>query len=101
MPFAVDANPSSPDAPPAAIVSIKAVPGAKRDEVSGTLGDRLKVRVSQPPEGGKANRAIREMLALELGVRAGDVHLLRGESSAEKVVRIDGVRASEVLKRWA
>ena len=83
----------------AALVSVKAVPGAKRDGVAGRLGDRLKVRVSQPPEGGEANRAICETLAAELNVKPGAVSVVRGASSPEKVVRVAGVAAA-VEARW-
>lgn len=76
------------------LVRVKAVPGAKRDEVAGALGDRLKVRVSAPPEGGKANRAICALLAGALGVRERDVEIVAGASSAEKGVRVAGVSAA-------
>jgi len=84
----------------AALVSIKAVPGARRDEIVGPLGDRLKVRVSAPPEGGKANRAIRELLAGELGVKPAAVSVVRGHGSAEKTVRVEGVSAAAINSRW-
>ena len=85
----------------AVLIAVKAVPGAKRDEVVGALGERLKVRVSQAPEGGKANKAIGVLLARELGVRASAVRVVRGMSSAEKVVRVEGVSAEVVAGRWA
>jgi uncharacterized protein len=72
-------------------LAIKVVPGASRTEVAGVLGDRLKVRVAAPPEGGKANRALVEVLSRWLGVR--DVEIVAGHSSAEKVVRVSGVFA--------
>jgi hypothetical protein len=84
----------------AALIAVKAVPGAKRDEVVGRLGERLKVRVCRPPEGGRANRAICELLARELGVKPSAVSVVRGGSSAEKVVRVEGVSARDVEAKW-
>jgi len=84
----------------AALVNVKAVPGAKRDEVVGRLGDRLKVRVSQAPEGGKANRAICALLAKELGMKTSAVTVVRGGSSPEKTVRVEGVSAAAIEQRW-
>ncbi len=78
------------------MIRVKAVPGAKRDEIVGLLGDRLKVRVSAPPEGGKANEAIVALLADALRVRARDIEIVAGRSSAEKSVRVTGVDASVV-----
>ncbi|RMH27950.1 MAG: DUF167 domain-containing protein [Planctomycetota bacterium] len=69
---------------------IKAVPGASRDALGGMLGDRLKVRVSAPPEGGKANKAIAALLARELGVRPTQVEIIAGHTSPEKTVRVAG-----------
>ena len=70
-------------------LAIKVVPGASRTVIAGPLGDRLKVRVAAPPEGGKANRALVEVLREWLGVR--DVEIVAGRSSAEKTVRALGL----------
>jgi uncharacterized protein (TIGR00251 family) len=75
---------------------VKAVPGAKRDQIAGRLGERLKVRVAAPPEGGKANDAICALVAAALGVRTRDVRLISGHSRAEKVLEIDGVSGEAV-----
>jgi uncharacterized protein (TIGR00251 family) len=77
---------------------IKAVPSAKRDEIAGMLGDRLKVRVSAPPEDGKANEAICGLLARELGVKARDVRIVAGHARAEKTVEIEGVDADSIAR---
>jgi len=69
------------------LIRVKAVPGASRDEIAGVLGDRLKIRISAPPEGGKANKAICRLLAKRLGVPPRDVSLERGEGKPEKRVR--------------
>jgi uncharacterized protein (TIGR00251 family) len=70
-------------------LAIKVVPGASRTVIAGPLGDRLKVRVAAPPEGGKANRALVEVLREWLGVR--DVEIVAGRSTAEKTVRAIGL----------
>ncbi len=82
------------------LLPVKAVPGARRDEVAGWLGDRLKVRVSAPPEGGRANDAIRRLIAAELGLRPVAVTVARGGSSPEKTLAIDGATLEQVLDRW-
>jgi len=82
------------------LIAVKAVPGAKRDEVVGLLGERLKVRVSAPPEGGKANKAICALLAKELAVKQGDVEVVGGAGRAEKSVRIMGLDARAIRERW-
>lgn len=84
----------------AVLVAVKAVPGARRDEVVGRLGERLKVRVSAPAEDGRANAAICALLARELGVPARAVSVVRGASSPEKTVRIEGVAAGVINARW-
>jgi uncharacterized protein (TIGR00251 family) len=67
------------------------VPGASRSGIAGVLGDRLKIRVAAPPEGGRANRELVRLLGEWLGVR--DVEIVAGLSSAEKTVRISGLSA--------
>jgi uncharacterized protein (TIGR00251 family) len=70
-------------------LAIKVVPGASRTGIVGVLGDRLKVRVAAPPEGGRANRALVEVLSEWLGVR--DLEIVAGHSTAEKTVRVFGL----------
>ncbi len=47
---------------------LKVVPGASRSEVTGWLGDRLKVRVCAPSENGKANVAVETLVAQALNL---------------------------------
>ncbi|MEQ8850837.1 MAG: DUF167 domain-containing protein [Phycisphaerales bacterium] len=69
-------------------LAIKVVPGARRDQIAGLLGERLKVRVSAPPEGGKANKAVCRLIAGAIGVAARDVDVIAGHGSPEKSLRI-------------
>ena len=81
------------------LISIKVVPGARRDEIVGPLGDDLKLRVSQPPEDGKANRAVCELLARHLGISPHSVEVIRGHSSPRKLIRARGITLAQVLSR--
>lgn len=69
-------------------IRVKAVPGSSRSRIAGVLGDRLKVQVAAPPEGGKANRAVAEVLAGWLGLAKSEVELISGASQAAKVFRV-------------
>lgn len=81
------------------LVWIKAAPGARRDEVAGVIGERLKIRVGAPPEGGKANKAICSLLARVLNLRRSQVTIETGLTSAEKIVRICNIAPTDVLQR--
>lgn len=58
----------------------------------GPLGDRLKVRVAAPAEGGKANRALIDLVREWLGVE--EVEIVAGASSARKTLRVRGLTPS-------
>ncbi len=70
------------------VLRIKVVPGARRSEVAGVLGDRLKVRVAAPPEDGKANHAVVVLLADELGIAARCVEVAAGHGQPQKSLRV-------------
>jgi uncharacterized protein (TIGR00251 family) len=76
---------------------VKAVPGASRNQIAGPLGDRLKIRVSAPAEGGKANKAICALIADALGLKSRDVQIETGHSSADKTVRIHNASISHIV----
>jgi len=78
-----------------ALLDLKVVPGARRDAIAGTLGDRLKVLVSAPPEGGRANAAVLRLLARRLGIPGKDLGVLRGQTSPEKTVLARGIGPDE------
>lgn len=64
------------------------VPGASRDQIAGLYDGRIKVRVSAPPEDGRANDAVCQFLSEAVGK---PVTLLRGQTSRAKVVFVPGV----------
>ena len=81
------------------ILAVKVVPGASRERIVGLLGDRLKVAVQKPAERGEANKAVCALVAAVLGIRPGDVQIVRGQRHPEKDLLIQGLSAEEVLRR--
>ena len=67
--------------------------------MAGWLGAILKVKVQAPALDGRANAALAEFLADQLGLPRRAVVLLRGDKSRQKVVRVDGLTQAEVQRR--
>jgi len=78
---------------------VKVVPGAKRTELAGWLGDALKVRVAVPAERGRANRAVVTLIARTLGIREGAIRIESGQTSRRKVLLIEGFSEAELRAR--
>lgn len=81
------------------LLPIKVQANAGRNAVTGVHGGRLKLAVSAPPEKGKANRAVLELLAELLEVRPNRLFLLRGLTSSEKAVLIADATLEQVCDR--
>jgi uncharacterized protein len=80
---------------------LRVVPGANRSRVVGRHGDAWKVRVSAPPEGGRANAAVLAVLADVLDVTRRDLELVSGRSSRDKVVALEGMTLDAAERRLA
>jgi uncharacterized protein len=79
------------------LVPVRVVPNASKSVVIGWQADgRLRLKVSAVPEGGRANRAVEELLAESLGLSARSVAVEKGETSREKWVRVAGLSMEEV-----
>jgi uncharacterized protein (TIGR00251 family) len=78
---------------------LKVIPNAPRNEVVGRLGDAIKVKICAPPIEGRANDALCEFLAERLGVPRRAVTVLRGDTSRQKIVRVDGLNLEEASSR--
>lgn len=79
--------------------AVKAVPGASRDRIVGLYGDALKIAVAAPPEGGKANTRLVELLAAALGLPAHAVVVVGGLHSPRKTVAVTGLTAEQLRQR--
>ena len=65
----------------------------------GRHGAGWKARIAAPPERGKANRALEQLLADLLGVGRGRVAVVAGHASRRKVVEVEGLETPEVVRR--
>jgi uncharacterized protein len=74
-----------------ALVSIRLQPRSKREEVVGERGQAIVVRVTAPPVDGKANAALCAFIARILKIAPNRVEVVRGQTSRDKVVRVEGV----------
>jgi uncharacterized protein len=87
-------------APPTSL-RLRVVPGASRPGVVGRHGDAWKVRVTAPPEGGKANDAVLTLVADALRVPRRDLELASGQASRDKVIRLVGLTPRAAAERMA
>lgn len=82
-------------------LQVKVVAGSSRSCIAGWLGDTLRIRVSAPPERGKANAAVEALLSETLGLSVSEVKIVSGTSSPRKVVRILGLSEAEIRRKLA
>ena len=71
-------------------VAVKVHPRSRRPGVQTALGDRLRVAVTEPPEDGRANRAVCAVIAALLDVAPSAVSITTGVSRRDKTLRIIG-----------
>ena len=77
-------------------VAVRVAPRASRDGIVGVHDGALKVALTAPPVEGAANEALVRLLAKELGVAKGDVRVVQGDRSRDKVVQVAGVDEARV-----
>ena len=83
----------------ALMLSLKVQPRAKRNELAGTVGTELKLKVTAPPVDSAANEAVLEFIADTLGLPRRAVNLVRGQTSQHKTLRLDGLTLDEAAAR--
>jgi uncharacterized protein (TIGR00251 family) len=73
------------------LIQVRVIPRGERDEISGVRNGSVLVRVGAAPVDGKANAAVRKIIARTVGVPPSRVSIVRGETNRDKTVRIDDV----------
>ena len=81
-----------------ATFTVKVHPHAKKNAITGELGDALKLSLTATASDGRANQACIEFLANLLKVPRSSVTIASGQTSRRKVIRVAGLSAEEVEK---
>jgi uncharacterized protein len=81
------------------VFAVKVHPRAKKNAITGELGDALKVSLTTPPVDGRANGACIDFFAKLLKVPRSSVTIASGQTSRNKVIRVAGISAAELGKR--
>ncbi len=77
--------------PEGALLSIKVIPRASRNEINGALGHELKIKVTAPPVDAAANHAVIELLAETFNLPKSAVVLIRGDTARHKTLLLKGL----------
>jgi uncharacterized protein len=80
-------------------LSVRVHPGAKRNAITGTHSDALKISLTTPPTDGRANQALIALLAQRLNIPRASIELLAGHTSRSKTLRLTGITPAEAEAR--
>ncbi len=83
------------------ILPVRAQPGARRSAITGEHDNMLKVSVTAPPDKGKANQAIAQVLCEALSLSGSQVELLSGAAARTKRFLVRSVTIEELQQRIA
>jgi len=79
--------------------SVKVHPRARKNAITGVIGDALKLALTAPPIEGRANQAVIEFFAELFQIPRSSVTIASGETSRNKLVRIAGLTKAAVAAR--
>jgi hypothetical protein len=79
-------------------IAVRLQPRAKANEIVGVRDGVLVVRVTAPPVDGRANDALCRLIAKRARVGVRSVSVVRGASARKKLVRVEGIDSTELLR---
>jgi uncharacterized protein len=80
-------------------ISFKVQPSAGRNEIVGLANGIWRVKVSAPPDKGKANHELIEFLSDTLGIKKDHITIIKGQTSHSKLLAIEGLSLDEITSR--
>jgi uncharacterized protein (TIGR00251 family) len=85
--------------PKSTTIEVKVHPRARKNAITGKVGDALKLSLTAPPVEGKANQACIDFLAKVLNLPRSSITIAAGQASRNKLIRVAGLSAEEVRQR--
>ena len=82
-------------------LAVKVQPRARKNAITGVVGDAIKLALTAPPIEGRANEAVIEFFADLFEIPRASVTIASGATSRTKVLRIAGVTEKAVQDRLA
>ncbi|MDR3203783.1 MAG: DUF167 domain-containing protein [Deltaproteobacteria bacterium] len=79
-------------------VTVRLTPRSSRNRLSGWDGQSLKITLTAPPVEGEANKSLIKFLAKALALKAGDITIVSGISSRQKILEIIGLNQEELTE---
>jgi uncharacterized protein (TIGR00251 family) len=80
-------------------ISVKVTPGAARNEMQGLTNGIWRIKIAATPEKGKANKELIEFLSDRLGIKKDRINILKGQTSHNKIIAIEGLSVEEISTR--
>jgi len=77
---------------------VKVTPNASRNEIIGLAEGVLQVKIAAPPTKGKANKELTAFLSQALGVKKSSLSIVKGQTSRNKVIAIEGLSRDDIIK---
>jgi uncharacterized protein len=86
------------NSPNGATFAVKVHPRAKKNAITGEVGGAVKLALTAPPVDGRANEACIEFFAKLLNLSRSSVTIAAGQTSRNKVIRVEGLSAEEIRR---
>jgi uncharacterized protein len=80
-------------------LSLKISPGSSRNEILGQVNGVWRIKIAATPEKGKANKELIEFLSHQLNIRKDAILILKGHTSHNKLISIEGISQEEIFSR--
>ncbi len=80
------------------LLSVRAQPGARKNAVLGEHAGVLKIAVTAPPQDGRANESITDLLREWLGLKRSQVELANGTTNRQKKFLIRGLDDAQLTE---